>query len=77
MAKKKMSFNVGDIVQARYALTISNTDDTDEESDDSDIFMVIEIDERRERLEYKLIRQKSLKISYWDMNCAQYNFNKV
>jgi hypothetical protein len=74
---RKMSFKVGDIIQGRYALTISNTDDTDEESDDGDIFMVIEIDERQEGLEYKLIRQKSLKISYWDMDCAQYNFNKV
>ena len=74
---RKMSFQVGDLIQGRYALSISNTDETDEESDKGDIFMVIEIDVRQEGLEYKLIRQKSLKISYWDMDCAQYNFNKV
>jgi len=77
MAKKKMSFQVGDLIQGRWALSISNTDDTDEESDPYDIFMVIEHDEREESYEYTLIRQKSLKISVWDRHGVQHNFNKV
>lgn len=77
MTKKKMSFQVGDLIQCNWALSISNDDDTDEESEPYDIFMVIEHDEREENYEYTLIRQKSLKISTWDRNGIQYNFNKV
>jgi hypothetical protein len=74
-----MSLKVGDIIQGRYALSISNDDDTDEESDEGDIFFVLECEPQEgfNAGKYKLIRQKSLKISYWDMDCAQYNFNKV
>ena len=77
MTKKKMSFQVGDLIQSEWALSISNTDDTEEESDPYDIFMVIEHDEREESYEYTLIRQKSLKISTWDRHGVQHNFNKV
>lgn len=77
MAKKKMSFQVGDLIQSEWALSISNTDDTEEESEPYDIFMVIDNDDREEGYEYTLIRQKSLKISTWDRHGIQHNFNKV
>lgn len=74
-----MSFQVGDLIESIHELSISNDDGTDETSDGGEIFFVLE-HEQSDGFnvgEYKLIRQKSLKISYWDMNCAQYNFNKV
>lgn len=77
MAKKnKETFKIGDVIQARYCLSISNDDDTDEETDEGDVFMILG-DEHDDSYEYKLIRQKSLKISTWDADNLWVNFTKV
>ena len=74
-----MKIKVGDIIQGRYALSISNDDETDEESDEGDIFFVLECEPQEgfNAGEYKLIRQKSLKISSWNVSGVGNNFNKV
>ena len=72
-----MKYKVGDLIQCNWALSISNDDDTDEESEPYDIFMVIEHDDGKENYEYRIIRQKSLKISYWNASLMKYNFNNV
>lgn len=77
MAKKnKETFKIGDVIQGRYCLSISNDDDTDEETDAGDVFMIVG-DEDNESYEYKLIRQRTLKISTWDADNLWVNFTKV
>ena len=79
MTKKKMSFQVGDLIESIHELSISNDDGTDETSDGGEIFFVLE-HEQSDGFnvgEYKLIRQKSLKISSWNVSGVGFNFNKV
>ena len=78
MAKKnKETFKIGDIIQARYSMCISNNDQTDEESEKGDVFVIIGDEDSVSNYEYKLIRQKSLKISTWDAENLWVNFTKV
>jgi len=74
--KNKETFKIGDIIQARYSMCISNNDQTDEESEEGDVFMILG-DEDNDSYEYKLIRQKSLKISTWVADNLWVNFTKV
>lgn len=69
------SFQVGDIVQAKRALYISNNDGTEEQTQGGDIFMLIE--ENDDVDECVFIRQKSLKISSWSRHTASTSFKKV
>jgi hypothetical protein len=76
---REMSFKVGDLIESIHEFSISNDDGTDEESDCGEIFFVLE-HEQSDGFnvgEYKLIRQKSLKISSWNVSGVQFNFNKV
>lgn len=77
MSKKKVTFQVGDLIQAEMELFITNEDDTEEEADADDIFMIIENDDTDKEYEYTLIRQKTLKISTWSRYGIGNNFRKV
>jgi hypothetical protein len=76
---RKISFQVGDLIESIQELSISNDDGTDETSDGGEIFFVLEYEPQEgfNADEYKLIRQKSLKISSWNVSGLRYNFNKV
>ena len=79
MTKKKVTFKVGDLIESIREFSISNDDGTDEESDGGELFFVLECEPQEgfNAGEYKLIRQKSLKISSWNVSGVRYNFNKV
>lgn len=79
MTKKKMSFQVGDLIESIHAHAILNDDGTDEESDGGEIFFVLEHEQPDgfNAGEYRIIRQKTLKISSWNVSGMKYNFNKV
>lgn len=70
---------VGDLLESIQELSISNDDGTDEQSDGGEIFFILECEPQEgfNAGEYKLIRQKTLKISTWNRQGVQYNFNKV
>jgi hypothetical protein len=70
---------VGDLIESIQELSISNDDGTDEQSDGGEIFFILECEPQEgfNAGEYKLIRQKTLKISTWNRQGVQYNFNKV
>lgn len=74
-----LKIKVGDLLESIQDLSISNDDGTDEESDGGELFFVLEYEEPDgfNSDEYRIIRQKSLKISSWSMNGVKYNFNKV
>lgn len=74
-----MKIKVGDLIESIKELSISNDDGTDEESDGGELFFVLEHkqDDGFNAGEYKLIRQKSLKISSWNVSGVKFNFNKV
>jgi hypothetical protein len=74
-----MKIKVGDLLESIHALAISNDDGTDEESDGGELFFVLEHehDDGFVSGEYRIIRQKTLKISTWNPNGVQFNFNKV
>jgi hypothetical protein len=74
-----MSLKVGDLIESIQELSISNDDGTDEQSDGGEIFFILECEPQEgfNAGEYKLIRQKTLKISTWNRQGVQYNFNKV
>jgi hypothetical protein len=76
---RKMSLKVGDLIESIQELSISNDDGTDEQSDGGEIFFILECEPQEgfNAGEYKLIRQKTLKISTWNRQGVQYNFNKV
>lgn len=76
---RKMSLKVGDLIESIQELSISNDDGTDEQSDGGEIFFILECEPQEgfNAGEYKLIRQKTLKISTWNRHGVQYNFNKV
>ena len=70
---------VGDLLESIHALAISNDDGTDEESDGGELFFVLEHEQPDgfNSGEYRIIRQKTLKISSWSVSGVKYNFNKV
>lgn len=74
-----MKIKVGDLIESIKELSISNDDGTDEESDGGELFFVLEYEQPDgfNAGEYKLIRQKSLKISSWNVSGVKFNFNKV
>jgi hypothetical protein len=70
---------VGDLIESIQDLSISNDDGTDEESDGGEIFFVLEYEQPDgfNAGEYRIIRQKTLKISSWNVSGVKFNFNKV
>lgn len=74
-----MKIKAGDLLESIHALSISNDDGTDEESDGGEIFFVLEHEQPDgfNAGEYRIIRQKTLKISSWNVSGVKYNFNKV
>jgi len=69
----------GDLLESIHAFAILNDDGTDEESDGGEIFFVLEHQQPVEFVpgEYRIIRQKTLKISSWNPDGVKFNFNKV
>lgn len=79
MPKNKNTFQTGDLLQFTYdhCLEIYNVDGSHETAYKDEIFMILEYQKVGTRNYYKIIRQKTLHVSRWQLLTIKMTFKKV